>query len=213
MPDQGITQPYIEAYLDGLLPERDAILKRLEREAAEEGWPIIGPLVGRCLYVLAKLSNSRRALELGSAIGYSAIWLGRAVKANGGSVITVEINPDTAKRAERNFRAAGLEDTVKVIIGDALKTVSELKTKLDFVFIDAGKEAYPELFTQALDLLEPGGLLTADNCLWSGSVASGARDSSTAAISRFNKMAMESEKLEGVILPVRDGLYVGRKKG
>jgi predicted O-methyltransferase YrrM len=208
----GVTYPCIEEYLYGLLPKRDDVLTRLEAEAEAEGWPIVGPLVGRLLYLLVKSTHAKRVLELGTAIGYSTIWLGRGVRDSGGTVTAVEVNHQTAERARRNLREAGLSRIVKVVEGDAAGVIKQLKEKFDLIFIDVDKETYPKILKRLIAMLNTRGVLVADNCLWGGSVATQADSSSTISLRRFNQLAMSNPLLEGAVLPIRDGVYIGLKK-
>jgi len=208
---QRITHQYVEEYLYQLLPERDPLLARLEAEAEAEGWPIVGPLVGRFLYLLVKSIRARRVLELGTAIGYSTIWLGRGLDSEG-FITSIEVNHATAERARRNLREAGLDRVVRVIEGAAIDVVRRLKERFDLIFVDVDKETYPEILDPLVAMLNSGGILVADNCLWGGSVATDEKSPLTSALRRFNHLAMNNPLLEGIVLPIRDGLFIGLKK-
>ncbi|MFQ6013771.1 MAG: class I SAM-dependent methyltransferase, partial [Thermoplasmata archaeon] len=125
----------IGAYLDGLLPERDAVLTRLEAEAREEDIPIVGPRVGSLLQILTSLLGARRVLELGTAVGYSALWLARGMAPNG-KLITVEARESMADRARRNVAEAGMADVIEVRVGEAFSVLPELEGDFDLVFND-----------------------------------------------------------------------------
>jgi len=204
-----ITNEKIEQYIYNLLPESPSILSELEQVAKERHIPIVGPLVGRFLYILARASRAKRVLEIGTAIGYSAIWFGLAIKQHKGTVITVEINENTANEAKRNIARAKLQRTIKVINGSGLQVLPKLKGKFDLVFIDDSKENYPKYLEMCANRLNKNGLLIADNALWSGKVALESKSEDALAIARFNKLLMK--KMSSVIIPVRDGLAIGIK--
>ncbi len=207
-----ITYDYIDDYLYRIAPPRDPLLEKMEEYADSHGVPIIGPLVGRFLYNLARASHSRRVLEIGTAIGYSGIWLGRAVAPERGSVTTIDRDPERVKIAGRNIAEAGLDRTVKVIEGDALEVLPTLKEEYDLVFLDSDKTVYPEAFKLSVGLLRKGGLFVADNALWGGDVAKGGRSKDTQTMIRFNKQVSGFPGMSTVIVPLRDGVLLGLKE-
>jgi predicted O-methyltransferase YrrM len=202
----GITVERVEGYLEGLLPKRDALLARLEAYADEHDVPIIGPHGGRFLYTIAKLTKPQRILEVGTAIGYSAIWLGRATAQQGTRITTIEINPETAKIARANLKEAGLLEGIEILIGDGLEMCRRLTGPYDLLFIDAAKEQYRAILETMLPKLTPGAVIMADNVLWQGAVAETNPDETTRAIQDFNKYICAHPKLETVIVPLRDGI-------
>ncbi len=204
-----ITNEKIEQYIYNLLPESPSILSELEQVAKERHIPIVGPLVGRFLYILARASRAKRVLEIGTAIGYSAIWFGLAIKQHKGTVITVEINKNTANEARRNIARAKLQRTIRVINGSGLQIVPKLKGKFDIVFIDDSKENYPKYLEMCANKLNKNGLLIADNALWSGKVLLESKSNDALAIARFNELL--TKKMSSVIIPARDGLAIGIK--
>jgi predicted O-methyltransferase YrrM len=205
----GITYPDIEKYLYELLPPRDPLLVRLEQEAQERDIPIVGPLVGRLLALLVRLTRAKKVLEIGTAIGYSTIWLARACPSR---VVTIEYNEQTAQEARRNISEAGLGRRVRVLVGDGMDLVPTLRTKFDFLFLDAEKHQYRALLDLALPKLTRGALIVTDNVLWSGRVAQSDPDETTQAIREFNEYVRNHPALETVIVPVRDGLALSRKR-
>lgn len=204
-----ITNDEVEKYLYGLLPASPAVLRELEAIAGSKHIPIVGPMVGKLLHILASASRAKRVLEIGTAIGYSAIWFGLAVKQNKGKVVTIEINKGIANEAIKNIRRAGLAKTVKVINGDGLKVVSKIKGKFDIIFIDDSKENYPKYLDLCIKLLNKNGLLIADNALWRGEVARENKSEDAKAIARFNELLMK--RMRSVIIPARDGVAIGVK--
>jgi predicted O-methyltransferase YrrM len=208
----GITYDHIDDYLYHLAQPRDSLMEKMEESAESHAIPIIGPLVGRFLYNLAKSSQSKKVLEIGTAIGYSGIWLGRAVSQRKGSVTTIEMDPARADEAEKNIKEAKLENVIKVVRGDALKVLPTLKDQYDFIFLDSDKEIYPAAFKECTKLLREGGLFVADNALWGGEVAKGGTSAETKAMIKFNKEVHGFPGMSTVILPLRDGVLVSLKE-
>jgi caffeoyl-CoA O-methyltransferase len=155
--------PNMEAYFRQFIPSRDAVLLTLEKEAAGEGIPIVGPVVGELLYVLARVTRATRILELGCATGYSAIYLARGCEASGGTVVTLERDRDLARRARANFQKAGLGDRIDVRIGQAIEEMSRMDGPFDFIFMDIDKEDYLPVLSHSHRLLKSDGLLASDN--------------------------------------------------
>ncbi len=207
-----ITYDYIDDYLYRIAPSRDPLLERMEEYADSHGIPIIGPLVGRFLYNLAKASHSRRVLEIGAAIGYSGIWLARAIAPEKGSLTTMDKDPERIEIAKKNIAEAGLGRTVKVIEGDALEILPTLKEEYDMIFLDSDKNVYPDAFKLSVGLLRKGGLFVADNALWGGEVAKGGKSKDTQTMIRFNKIVSGFPGMSTVIVPLRDGVLVSLKE-
>ena len=157
-----------EAYFSQFVTDRDALLIALEEEARREGIPIIGPVVGELLFILTLASGAKRILELGTATGYSAIFLARACEQVNGRVVTLEHNEAMAARAHRNFKAAGLQKHIELRVCDALDELTTLDTIFDLVFIDIEKEDYQRALPLIKDRLRKGGLLVADNVGFKG---------------------------------------------
>ena len=208
----GITYDHIDDYLYRLAPKRDKLLEKMEDHAETHDVPIIGPIVGRFLYNLARSTKSKDVLEIGAAIGYSGIWLGKAVSSLKGKVTTIEMDPARADMAEKNIAEAGLEKTVKVIRGDAMKVLPTLKKKYDFIFLDSDKEIYSAAFKESIKLLRKGGLFVADNALWGGDVAKGGTSNVTRTMISFNKEVSSYPGMSTVIVPLRDGVLVSLKE-
>jgi predicted O-methyltransferase YrrM len=156
-----VDQP--EAYFSRLRKTDDALLLELEAEAETEPVPIVGPVVGRMLYILARAMNARAILELGTATGYSAIFLGRACAANGGRLTTLEIDPAMAERARRNLDRSGAGGAVEVVCADVLSRLPKMEGPFDMVFMDIEKSDYARALPDCRRLLRPSGLLVADN--------------------------------------------------
>jgi predicted O-methyltransferase YrrM len=207
-----ITYDYIDDYLYRMAAPRDLLLEKMEEYADSHAVPIIGPLVGRFLYNLAKASQSRKILEIGTAIGYSGIWLARAIAPLKGSVTTIDMDPERVKLAKKNISEAGLGQSVKVFEGNALKVLPTLKEEFDMIFLDSDKDVYPDAFKMSLPMLRRGGLFVADNALWGGDVAKGGKSKDTQSMIKFNQLVSESPGLSTVIVPLRDGVLVSLKE-
>jgi caffeoyl-CoA O-methyltransferase len=208
----GITAAPVEDYLYSLLPARDEVLTEMEGEAAKRKIPIVGPVVGRILYQLARMSGAKTIFEMGSAIGYSTIWWARAI-AQDGRVFYTDGDRKNADQARRYFDRAGVGGRIRIQVGDALELLSEEKREFDIIFNDVDKEDYPRVFRLAIPRLRKGGLFVTDNVLWSGKVADSKNsEASTKAIRELNQLLYNSPGLFTTILPVRDGVAVAIKK-
>ena len=201
----------VEAYVDAHLAARDPALAAVEAQGERDGWPIVGPAEGTLLHLLARLVRAKRAVELGTAIGYSTTWIARGLEP-GGELVTVEWNPDTAKLAAENLARTGVADRVRILVGDAREILADLEGPFDFIFNDIDKEGYPAVLPHLVELLRVGGVLATDNVLWSGEVAKrGQGDNATQAIRAYNDALAADRRFASVIVPVRDGLSVALK--
>jgi predicted O-methyltransferase YrrM len=208
----GITEAKVEKYFYDLLPARDPVLAEIEAVAGKRNIPIVGPAVGRVLYQYAQLIGAKHIFEMGSAIGYSTIWLARAV-GPGGKVFYTDGDPQNAEEAQRYFARAGVSDRIEVLVGDSLELITRVPGEFDLIFNDVDKHDYPKVFRLAMPRLRRGGLFITDNVLWSGRVARKPErgDRNTPAILEFNRLIYSSPELFTTILPLRDGLAVCQK--
>jgi caffeoyl-CoA O-methyltransferase len=145
------------------VPPRDELLLTLEAEAEREGIPIVGPVVGELLFILTRATEAQRILELGTATGYSTIFLGRGCRPQGGRVLSLELDAKMAARALANLAQAGLGEHVEVRGGEALALMAELSGPFDLIFMDIDKESYLPALDHCQRLLKVGGLLIVDN--------------------------------------------------
>lgn len=152
-----------EAYFSQFTRKDDPLLQELELEAETEHIPIVGPVVGELLFILSRTSGARSILELGTATGYSAIFLARACALNAGVLTTLEHEPAFAARARKNLERAGLASRTNVLCGDAFAELPRMKDEFDLIFMDIDKGDYARALPQCHRLLRPGGLLVADN--------------------------------------------------
>jgi predicted O-methyltransferase YrrM len=163
--------PDLEGHFREFIPPRDELLQALEEEAHTEKIPIIGPVVGELLFILARATKAKDILELGTATGYSAIYLARGAEPQGGRVVTLELDPGMAVRARGNCTKAGVGDRVEIREGDALMLMEGMTGPFDLIFLDIDKESYLAALTHAQRLLRVGGLLVADNVGYTGAMA------------------------------------------
>jgi len=154
--------PDLERYFSGLMPERDDLLRELEAEAEMKDIPIVGPVVGRLLAILTRLSGGRRVLELGTATGYSGLFIAQGL-APGGMLVSLEHDTERAAAAKANFRRAGLENRIEVRVGEAMQEMEKMAGEFDLAFLDIGKADYAPALIHLRRLLRPGGILVADN--------------------------------------------------
>ena len=206
-----IVEESVEKYLCKLLPARDPVLREMEALARERNIPIIGPAVGRLLALLVEVSGAKRIFEMGSAIGYSTIWLARAAGRDA-EVYYTDGDPENARRAKEYFRRAGVAGRIHILVGDAVRLIDQVPGKFDLIFNDVNKHQYPTVFRKAVPRLRRGGLLVADNALWFGRVTRRATDRATRGIQQFNRLIYSSRELFAVIIPLRDGVAVCRKR-
>lgn len=210
----GILETPVEQYVDSLLPARDAALREMERYAAKHNVPIVGPACARVLFQLASAIGARRVFEMGSAIGYSAVWLARAVGKKG-TVFYTDSDPANVDRAKSYLKRAGVLGQVKLLTGDALDLLKSTPGQFDMIFNDVLKPQYPEVLRIAPPRLRKGGILVTDNVLWSGRTAKPAAkgDAGTRAIQEFNRKLYRSKDFITTVIPLRDGLAVALKTG
>jgi predicted O-methyltransferase YrrM len=207
----------VERYLANLNQLGDPVLRDIARRGEEQDLPLVDAEVGALLRVLATAVGATRILEIGTAVGYSGIWLAGALPA-GGMLLTLEVDPERARVARENFARSGLADRVTVIIGDAARMLAKVAGPFDFIFQDGDKPQYVTLLDRLVDLLRPGGLLVTDNVLWSGDVVPGFAASpshnptDTRAIAVYNERVSHHPQLMTSIVPLRDGLSVSVKR-
>jgi caffeoyl-CoA O-methyltransferase len=203
----GITDKVVERYLYEVLPERDEVLAEMEEQARERSIPIIGPAVARVISQYALAIGAKRVFEMGSAIGYSTIWLARAV-GEGGRVYYTDGSEKNASEARSYIERAGVADRIQILIGDSRDLIDTVDGEFDLIFNDVDKYQYPDVFRKAVPRVRRGGFFITDNVLWSGRVARADTDRDTEGIREFNRLIYSSEELYPTILPIRDGIAV-----
>ena len=213
-----ITNIAIEDYLADLMPPRPKVLAELERRAHNHGLPLIGPVEGQFIYLLAKIINARAALEIGTATGYAAMWLLQAVAAAGGRLTAIERNPERYRLAREYTDRAGYSDCFQIYEGEWFTALERMSGPYDLIFLDILRHFADEhdalhALELCVPLLRRGGLLIVDNVLCNALVL---EEEDAAPIVRgiqeFNRAIMVHAELESVILPIRDGVAVCRKR-
>jgi predicted O-methyltransferase YrrM len=208
----------VEHYLASLNHQSDAVLSDIARAGERDDLPLVDPEVGALLRVLVLATRATRVLEIGTAIGYSGIWMAAALPKDG-MFITMEVDEARARIARDNFARAGLADRVNVIVGDAQRMLHKIAGPFDLVFQDGDKKQYGPMLDALVGLLRPGGLLVTDNVLWNGeivpdfAVKTRHRDPSDgAAITKYNERINSHPSLVTSIIPLRDGVAISAKR-
>ncbi|MEX0771243.1 MAG: class I SAM-dependent methyltransferase [Balneolaceae bacterium] len=208
-----IVNPQIKPYLESHTSPESDLLRELVRKSEEELTytdMISGRQVGQLLQMLIRIGRFSRILEIGTFTGYSAITMADVLPDNG-EVLTLELNERYRDVSEPFFKKEPYNKKIRQIMGDARETLVSLDGFFDMVFIDAEKLYYPEYYKKSLPLLKKGGVMVIDNTLWSGGVL----DPDTPkgeAIDEFNKMIQADDRVDNLMLPVRDGVTVVYKK-
>ena len=203
----------IEDYIINHTQEESPLLAELNRETwANVMTPrmLSGHLQGRILSMFSKLVSPENILEIGTYTGYSALCLAEGLKQKG-TLHTLDINEEYASIANRYFNKSEYQKKIQQHIGKALDIIPTLNCKFQLVFIDADKENYENYFDSIINKIDIGGLIIADNVLWSGKVTKRQKDEETTALDRYNKKVVASNRVETVLFPIRDGLMISRK--
>lgn len=204
----------LQKYMDGLVPPRDRVLARMEEEAHREDIPIVDTHEGALLMLLVRLQGGKRILELGTATGYSGIWLLRGT--TGGTLTTFEMDHERATRARANFEEAGYGEAATVIEENAVQGLEKIDDKFDVCFIDLlnsfrSEDITRQVFDLCMQRLEPGGLLMADNALRQGEILK-PKTQQDRNVLTYNELVARDARLESIVIPIRDGLSVARVK-
>lgn len=205
--------PEINAYCEAHSNPVSALLTALAsetRDQRQDAMMLTGNLEGNLLRLLIRLSGARRVLEIGTFTGYSALAMAEALPA-GGQLITCDVNPETSAIAKRYWDQSPHGSKIEQRMGPALDTIAGLADGIDLVFIDADKSNYGNYWEACLPKLRSGGLMVVDNVLWSGRVLNPEAESDH-AIAALNDRAVSDERVECVMLPVRDGMLLAWKK-
>jgi caffeoyl-CoA O-methyltransferase len=208
-----IIQPEIQRYTEDHTSAPADILKKVDRETHAhilKPRMLSGHLQGRLLSMLSSMIKPKTILEIGTYTGYSAICLAEGLL-SGGRLITIDINEELEDRVRKYFEEAGLKDQIDYRIGNARTIIPQLKETFDLVFIDADKENYSAYYDLVIDRVNLQGYILADNVLWSGKVLNERPDKDTVALLNFNNKVQNDDRVENVLLPIRDGIMVMRK--
>lgn len=209
----------LNRYITDFSQEQDTVLQWLQKQThlrTNHARMLCGPVEGKLMEFIARMIQPANILELGAFTGYSAICLARGLK-EGGHMDSLELNDELEDLILQAHEKAGLSEKITLHIGDAKETLLRLKAEgsmYDLVFIDANKREYPAYYELVFDMVRPGGYILADNVLWDGKVyqENVPQDAQTQGILKFNRMVKEDPRVENVIIPLRDGLNLIRKK-
>lgn len=209
-----INYDYILRYIRDTLPQSEGLLLEMEEYAKEHGVPISQPESIRFLEIIIKIANAKRILEVGSAIGYSAIRMSRAAE---GEVTTIELSDEMADIAEENIKKAGLSDKITLIRGDGREVIPTIEGEFDLIFIDAAKGQYQEFFNEAKRLLRVGGILVSDNVLFKGMTATDElvirrKITIVKRLREYLTMLKENKDFATALLPIGDGVAISIKE-
>ena len=214
MIDDSINYEYIIRYLRDLLPKKEGLLGELEDFAKEYSVPISQPETMRLLEVLIRIGKVKSVLEVGCAIGYSAICM---INAGCEKIDTIELSADAARVAKENFKKAGMEEKITLHFGDAKDVLPQIDGEYDMIFMDAAKAQYQEFFPHCMRLLKKGGVLVSDNVLYKGMTATDElvvrrKITIVKRLRKYLEMISSNPELETTILPMGDGVALSYKK-
>jgi predicted O-methyltransferase YrrM len=190
-----------------------SILDELEREThlnTLSPQMLCGKLQGHLLYLLSVMAQPKVALEIGTFTGYAALCIAKGLPENG-ILHTIEANPELSHISKKYVEKAGFQHKIHLHIGDAKEIIPGLETTFDFVFIDAAKTDYSFYYDLIVEKVNKGGLIIADNVLWSGKVLTTASDHDTVTMHEFSKTVHQDHRVENMILPLRDGVLIAKK--
>lgn len=191
------------------------LLEKIKRETHLEVLQprmLSGPFQGRFLSLISKILHPKCILEIGTYTGYSALCLAEGLDKDG-KIITIDVNEELEKRVRGYFNESPWREQIEYVIGDATEVIANLNETFDIVFIDADKKNYIQYFNLVVDRVRPGGLILADNVLWSGKVVNhDHNDRETAILRDFNELINSDNRVDSLLLPIRDGIMIARKK-
>jgi len=208
-----ISSEQIEEYAERHTRALSDLHSRLWKETHQKtDYPgmMVGPIEGALLRLLVRLTAAKRVLEIGMFTGYSALAMAEALPEDG-QLITCDVNPETTAIAKRYFVASPHADKIEIKLGPAKETLKALKGPFDLCFIDADKESYSDYYDRAIDLVRQGGLIVLDNMLRGGGVLS-PKDHDARAVAALNDRIQKDQRVENVLLPVRDGVMLAYRR-
>lgn len=210
---QDLAQPALTAYLENVIPARPAVLREMEAYAEKRRFPIVGPVVGQLFYLLTRATGARRVFEMGSGFGYSTAWFAMAVRDNGGGEVHHVVWDDALSQQARGYLGRlGLADAVRFSVNEAVAELGRTPGEFDVIFNDIEKDAYPASLPVMKAHLRPGGLLLVDNMIWRGRAMDPAVDDpATRGVREITRLLFADPDFTGVIVPLRDGVFVGHK--
>lgn len=203
-------------YCDRYTKPETEVLAKLNREThlkVVSPRMLSGHLQGRFLSFISKLQQPKLILEIGTYTGYSALCMAEGL-ANDGKLISIDVNEETSAFAKAFIQQTGFSSQIELVVADAMEYIKTITQNMDLVFIDADKKNYLNYYSLVIDKLSQGGLIIADNVLWSGKITMPEKemDRETRALHQFNQFVQQDNRVENVLLPIRDGLMIVRKK-
>jgi caffeoyl-CoA O-methyltransferase len=211
---------FLPENIDNYVVEHSQQEPQLLKELTKETWQKVlnprmlsGAFQGRLLSMLSKLIQPKRILEIGTYTGYSALCLAEGLSSDG-ILYTIDKNEELLSLQQKYFKKSGYQNQVKTFTGNAMDIIPNIPEKFDLVFIDADKSNYINYFHLIIDKMNPGGIILSDNVLWSGKVveALDPKDLDTKILLEYNSLLNSDDRLETVLLPIRDGLTISRVK-
>lgn len=200
----------LHEYLHAVTPARPLVLKEMEKLARQLDFPIIGPLVGRFLFQLVKMTGAKRVFEMGSGYGYSALWFAMALPGDG-KVYCTDKDQTNKARAEAFFKTAGLSQKLSFQVGDGVEILKRSKGTFDIILNDIGKKQYPQALKVALPKLRKGGVLVSDNMFFNGKVFDNPKAQDSRGVIIYTKKIYSDRRLFSTIMPIRDGISISTK--
>ena len=203
----------LQAYLEQHCEPEPELLRYINREThlkVPMARMLSGHYQGRVLSFLSKLQSPRRILEIGTFTGYATLCLAEGLSKDG-IIYTIDINEELEERVRKYFEQSDVSNKINYHIGNALEIIPQIEETFDLIFIDADKKSNAKYYDLVFDRLRSGGIIIVDNVLWSGKIVSGMSDKDTTLIRDFNEKVTSDPRVEKLILPVRDGLFIIRK--
>ena len=209
-----LVSPEIEQYIDAHTTDEQAVLQQLNRKTHTDvlmPQMLSGKVQGQFLQFISQMIQPNRVLEIGTFTGYAAICLAAGLTENG-KLFTIDINEELEQMVRTHVEQAGLQNKIIQIIGNAAQEIAQLNETFDLVFIDADKQNYSVYYDLVIDKVRSGGYILADNVLWSGKIINEKKDKDTQKLAEFNDKVQQDNRVENVIISIRDGIMMIRKK-
>jgi len=209
-----LVSPEIEKYIDVHTSDENDVLQQINRKTHTDilmPQMLSGKVQGQFLQFISQMLQPSRVLEIGTYTGYAAICLAKGLTENG-KLFTIDVNEELENIVKTHVGKAGLQHKIVQIIGDATLEINKLNETFDLVFIDADKQNYSLYFDLVIDKVRSGGFILADNVLWSGKIVDEKKDKDTQKLAEFNAKVQQDNRVENVIVSIRDGIMMMRKK-
>lgn len=209
-----LVSPEIEKYIEAHTTGESDVLQQLNRKTQTDvlmPQMLSGKVQGQFLKFISQMVQPERVLEIGTFTGYAAICLAEGLTENG-KLFTIDINEELEAIVKTHVEKAGLQNKIIQIIGNAAQEIQQLNETFDLVFIDADKQNYGLYFDLVIDKVRTGGIILADNVLWSGKIINEQKDKDTQKLAEFNDKVQQDNRVENVIVSIRDGIMMIRKK-